>query len=279
MIILADDEQHRHFEKLVFLPDRLVEDHLIGERRGHRPARIFRALQHARKDFDGMFGLRRPAEEEGMHEGAIALRRLRHFGRKERRERHRLDDRAIILEPDRTFEHEDLRHLGIIPREIDGEHAAEGMADDGGLGDAEMIEKRLGVLCQKIEGIADVGLRRFAEAELIRHHDPIALPAQEPDHIGPIGAGKALAVQKHDGFAVRRAGRRHIHIGHAQGLALDRQIEIMDGIGIIDTFKPDAEGRQVSRCGRRRIGRRGCNGKKTARMRAAARLRNMTLSF
>ena len=191
-----------------------------------------------------------------MHERPIALRRLLHLRCKQHIERDRRNRRAIVFKPDGVFEHQNGGRRGIIPGEIDGQHAAEGMADNRRPGDAEMIEKRLGVAGEKIEMIAERRLARFAEAELIGRHHAIALRAQQTDHAGPIGAGKALAMQKDDHFAIRFARRRDIHIGHAERLALDRQIQEMHRIGISDPFQTNAE-----RLVRRGSGRRRCKGK------------------
>src|SRR5258706_406719 len=100
--------------------------------------------------------------------------------------------------------------------------------------------------------IADVGLRRFAEADLVRHDHAIALAGQRRDRVRPVIAGKTFAVQQHHGFVVRRRGRRHIHVGHAQRLAFDGEIQMVHWVGIIDALEADAEwlqgGRWSGRC-------------------------------
>jgi hypothetical protein len=48
-------------------------------------------------------------------------------------------------------------------------------------------------------------------------------------------------VQKDDGLAIGACARGDIHIGHAQRLVLDREVEETDRIGIVDAFEADAE--------------------------------------
>jgi hypothetical protein len=123
------------------------------------------------------------------------------------------------------------------------------MSDDRRAADAETIEQLLGVAGQQIEMIADVRLGRLAEAELVRHDDAIALTRQQRDRLPPIIARKALAVQQHDGLAVRRRRRCDVHIGHPHRLALDGEVEEMHRVGIVDALEADAE-----RLERRRLG-------------------------
>src|SRR5271156_290335 len=96
-IALADDEQHRHFEQRVFLPVWLLEHHLVGKGRCHRPPRIFGAQKHSRKNVDIVLCGRRPTDEEALHEGVVALGRLRHLGLKERLDRLWCDSAAVVF--------------------------------------------------------------------------------------------------------------------------------------------------------------------------------------
>src|SRR5260370_35514195 len=135
--------------------DRFVEDHVLGERRGARPMRIFRTLQHMGKYLGIVLRYRWPAAEERRHEGAKALRCLRHLGLDQRFDRLWRDSASIVFEADRILQRQHLGRVGIIAGEIDNEHAAKGVADDRRTVHAEAVEQRLGVARQKIEMIAD----------------------------------------------------------------------------------------------------------------------------
>jgi hypothetical protein len=120
-------------------------------------------------------------------------------------------------------------------------HAAKGMADNRRVLDVQVIEKPFCGAGEKIEMIANIGLGRFAEAKLIGNDDAIALARQSMCGRPPIVAGKAFAVQQHDCLAVNGNARRHIHIGHAQHLPLNGEIEKFYRKRIIELFEPDAE--------------------------------------
>src|SRR6185369_9142115 len=115
------------------------------------------------------------------------------------------------------------------------------MADNCRTRDAEAVEQRLGVARQDIKAVPDIRLRRFPKAELIRYDDAVPLAGQRGDGPSPVIAGKTLAVQNDDGLAIGGRARSDIHIGHAQQLVLDREVEETDRIGIVDTFEADAE--------------------------------------
>src|SRR5258705_10308540 len=114
---------------MVFVADRLVEDHVVSERRSPGPARIIWTLLYPRKDIDIVLRGHRPADEEGRHEGAIALRRLRHLGLDQRLDRLRRDCPPIVLKAHPVLYRQHYPRLRIVPREIDSEHGAEGIAD------------------------------------------------------------------------------------------------------------------------------------------------------
>jgi len=130
-----------------------------------------------------------------------------------------------FFEPDRVLQCENRRRLRIVAGEVNREHAAEGMADDRRAADPEAVEQHLGIACEKIEVVADVGLGRFAETDLVRHDHAIALGRQGRDHVRPVIARKALAMQKHDGLAVCGSRRRDVHVSHAQLLAFDGEVK------------------------------------------------------
>ena len=81
------------------------------------------------------------ARKERFHEGSIAVRSLRHLGRKKRRERLRRNRAAIVFEPDRIFENKRSGHVRIGACKIDREHAAERVADDRSALDAQRVQQ------------------------------------------------------------------------------------------------------------------------------------------
>ena len=110
----------------------------------------------------------------------------------------------------------------------------------------EAVEKHLCIAREEIKVIADVRLRGFAEAELVRYDDAISIGRKLGDRPCPIVAGKALAMQERDSFPVCRSIWRDIHIGHAEQLSLDYEIEEVHCIRIVD--RPMPSGRKAGAC-------------------------------
>ena len=131
------------------------------------------------------------------------------------------------------------------------------MGDDIGFGDLQMIEQRDGVARQIIEMQLAGRLGRFAEADLVRHHDAKTGIRQRLDHRRPIARRKIAPVQQQHGAPVRLRGG-YVHIGHADRLAVIDQRQHVDGVGIGKAFQPDAIRLALRDAGlARRLGRAG----------------------
>jgi hypothetical protein len=62
---------------------------------------------------------------------------------------------GVVFETDWIFENEVGDAVGVIEGEADGEHAAHGVTDDGGLVDAEVIEEAGRLAGEECEGVGD----------------------------------------------------------------------------------------------------------------------------
>ena len=115
------------------------------------------------------------------------------------------------------------------------------MGDDVGLLDLQMVEQRHGVAREIVEMQVALLLGRFAEADLIGHHDPIAGAAQDLDDRGPVAGREIASVQQHYAAAVRLC-RLDVHVGHLQRFAVIDDRQQADGVGVGETFEVDAIG-------------------------------------
>ena len=76
-------------------------------------------------------------------------------------------------------------------------------------------------------------MRRLAEADLIGDDHAVAGIAQRPDGVLPGCAAEVLAVQEHDGLAVRLR-RTDVHVGHGQRLALRLEFVALNRMRIVE---------------------------------------------
>src|SRR6185437_8113475 len=82
---------------------------------------------------------------------------------------------SVVLEADRIFENE-LRHsLRIGSCEANREHSACRVSEYGRFVDLQLVEQASGIGSQHVEAIYDVRFARLSPADLIRHHDAVAL--------------------------------------------------------------------------------------------------------
>lgn len=95
------------------------------------------------------------------------------------------------------------------------------MPEDFGLRYAKRLQQRVGVVGELLEREL-IGWRfgGLAEADLVRDYDTIATCGEAARCVFPGRAAEVLAVKKHDGFVRCIAGRRNVHVGHREGLAL-----------------------------------------------------------
>ncbi len=160
--------------------------------------------------------------------------------------------------------------VGVGARDPHAKHAAERMRHDIGLGNVEMIEQRDRIARERIEMQIALRLRRFAEADLVRHHHAIAGFVQRLDDRRPIARWEISAVQQHHGASVRLRGR-HVHIRHPHLFAVVHERQQVDGVGIGKALEPDAIGLTRGRFGCLRDRKAAHNNAKRNHDRAAHR--------
>ncbi len=238
---------------------RLVVDHLVGGDEIGHPARIFAGqfqplLQGDEIVHRAVGQVERIADLE---EFSVFLSGLLDLAVKEELVGHRRYGEAIILEPDRGFEHQTTHPLRIGAHEAHRHHAAHRMGDQIDLVELEAVQQGQIVAGELVEIGRNVGLGGFAEADLVGGDDAIAVGGQAGDHVPPIAGREIAAMEQQRRPPVGLAGRRHIHIGLAQGLALHGQIQKGDRIGIGPVLQRDPD--------RFLAGRRGGNARRRHR--------------
>ena len=173
---------------------------------------------------------------------------------------------AIVLEPDRGFEHDPVHPRGVGAGEAHRQHAAHRMGHDVRPGDLEMIEQLDCMGGQHVEAERESRLGRFPERDLVGHDHAVSRARERRDHRVPIARRKVAAMQQQHGAAVSGAGRLDVHIGHAQRVIVlgERQHRHRMRIG----ESPRAQ------CRTARSSARG-RGRPTASARARAAIRRM----
>ncbi len=157
---------------------------------------------------------------------------------------------AAVGEADRVVDHHPLDRLRILRRQARREHPAHRVADDHRPFDPFLLQDQEGVARLRVEVVRRNRLRRLAVADLIRDDDAEPFLGQRVDDRLEIEAAEVVAVQQHDGMAVGRALRRHVHVGDADVLRVDPDVEVLAGVGIGTLVAGDAARLDVG--GRRR---------------------------
>jgi hypothetical protein len=122
------------------------------------------------------------------------------------------------------------------------------MRDQRRLLHVERFEQRVRIARELLEAVLVARrLGRFAETDLVRRDHAIAGVGQRLDGLAPRRRAKVLAVQQHS----RAAVRMHVHVRHAHDLALRRQRESRDRIGIVEALQLGAVGGAVVAVGLR----------------------------
>lgn len=149
----------------------------------------------------------------------------------------------VVLQADGVDQHQAVDGLGVLQRKARAEHAAERVADQGDVADAQRVEQAARVEGQLVEAeLVVVGLGALAEADLVGRNDAVSRAGEGDDGAVPRRAAEVLAVQ-HDGrLAVGRAGGLDVHEGHLQLLLLALKLEDVDRPGVREVGAVEVRG-------------------------------------
>ena len=249
VVFLADQQQGRHLQPVQFVDHRLGEDHVVGQRRvpGHRLAPL--AAIHAGLHLYPAIELGAPFA--GVVGGLLVLANA--FGAGLQVAPVPVVDTAPghaqglpVLQTDGVDQHQSFDLPRVEQGVAGSEHAAHGMADHAGPGDAEPFQQGVGVGCQLLEAVLVMGrLARLAEADLVDGDHPVAGVGEHVDGALPGPGAEILAVHEQDGAAVGFL-RRDVEVGHAQRLALGGEVQIMHRIGVVEAFQAFAVDRRLA---------------------------------
>ena len=100
----------------------------------------------------------------------------------------------------------------------------------------QMIHESGGVRCPQVDTVRNHGLGRFTPAEPVFYDDPIALCCQSSDLFLPVPAIIETSMMQDYGASITATGRSDIHVGEPDVLIVDSEVQVTDGIGIVDFF-------------------------------------------
>ena len=143
-----------------------------------------------------------------------------------------------VFQADGIHQPELLGLLGVHQRVTGGEHATGGMAEQRGLLNAKFFQQLMGVEGQLLEAVlVVVGLAGAAETDLVRCDHPITGVAQGLDGAFPGGAAKVLAMHQYHAAPVGLTFGRYVHVAHLKGFALGLEVEMFQGIGVLEALQ------------------------------------------
>ena len=240
VVFLTDHEQGRHRDVTKAIQHRLREDHVVDQRGIPGDDLLAVAVIEAGKHIDppivtvfpftGVICRLLVSLDAGR--GDLLFARIPLIDRDWRDSLGR-----PILQSDWIDHNEMADFLWIEQRIIRRQHAAGRMADDNRLLHAELGQQRMGVAGELLEGeLIGGGLARFAETNLVRCNHAIAGGDQILDGRLPGRRTEILAVEQHHRLAVWLVGF-DVHISHLQRLPLRVEAEMLDVVGIIETFE------------------------------------------
>lgn len=152
----------------------------------------------------------------------------------------------VVLEADGVDEDQAVDGAGVLQGEAGAEHAADGVADEGDVADAQRVEQAAGVPGQLVEAeLVVVGLGALAPADLVRGDDAVSGAGEGDDGGVPGRAAEVLAVEQHRRLAVGGARGLDVHVGHLQLLLLAGEGEDVDGPGVGEVGAVEVEGERA----------------------------------
>src|SRR6185295_4158506 len=135
-------------------------------------------------------------------------------------------------------------------RKTCGQHATHRVADHHRPFDLFLLEDQEGVAGLRVEVVRRYRLRRSAVADLVWHDDAKTLLRERIDDRLEIEAAKVVAVQQYDRVTVGGPVRCDVHVGDADVLRIDPDVEVLARVGIRALVARDAARLDVGRRGR-----------------------------
>ena len=163
--------------------------------------------------------------------------------------RHRPIEPAVG-EADRVVDHQPLDDLRILRRQTRRQHAAHRVADHHRPFDLFLLQDQDGVSRLRVEVVGRDRLRGSTVADLVGDDDAEACLREAIDQRREIEAAEVVAVQQHDGVAVGDPLRRDVHIGDADVLRVDPNVEVLARVRVRTLVAGDAARLDVSGRGR-----------------------------